>query len=331
MDNLNENLMLTVSSSPHIRSKATTQSIMRDVCIALIPALIVSVYVFGPRSLLIVAICVATCMATEAIVEKIVGRPITVKDCSAVVTGILLAYNLPISAPWWMCFIGGIFAILVVKQLFGGLGRNFVNPALAARAFLLASWPTKMTGAAFIPSTDTVTTATPLGILKEGGNLAKLPTNLEMFLGIGVNGHPVYGTIGEISALALLIGGVYLLIRGVIKWRIPVTYLATVAVLSLIFRRDPIFMLCSGGLMLGAFFMATDYVTSPTTVKGQFIYAFGCGLMTMLIRMFGGYPEGVSYSILLMNVATPLIERYTKPRVYGYAKKKEEAAEGGQN
>ena len=314
----NENMMLTVSSSPHIRAKATTAGIMRDVVIALIPALIVAVIVFGAKALLIVALCVVTCVASEAITERIMHRDVTINDCSAVVTGILLAYNLPIQAPWWMCVVGSVFAIVVVKQLFGGLGHNFVNPALAGRAFLLSSWPTHMTGTAFIPLTDTVTSATPLGILKEGANLSKLPSNLDMFLGL----HGVYGAIGEISALALLIGGVYLIIRKVINWRIPVIYIGTVALLSFPFGQDPIFMICSGGLMLGAIFMATDYVTSPTTATGQVIYAVGCGLMTMLIRMFGGYPEGVSYSILLMNVATPLIERFTRPRIYGYEKEK---------
>ncbi|MGN0194750.1 MAG: RnfABCDGE type electron transport complex subunit D [Pseudoramibacter sp.] len=316
----NKDMLLTVSSSPHIRAKATTSSIMRDVVIALMPALAVAAYVFGAKAILIVVLCIATCVASEAITERIMHRDVTVGDWSAVVTGILLAFNLPIQAPWWMCVVGCVFAIVVVKQLFGGLGHNFVNPALAGRAFLLSSWPTHMTGTAYIPLTDTVTSATPLGILKEGGNLAKLPSDLNMFLGL----HGVYGAIGEISALALLIGGVYLLIRKVINWRIPVIYIGTVAILSPLFKQDPIFMICSGGLMLGAIFMATDYVTSPTTAKGQVIYAIGCGLMTMFIRMFGGYPEGVSYSILLMNVATPLIERFTRPRIYGYAKEKSE-------
>lgn len=185
-----------------------------------------------------------------------------------------------------------------------------------------------MTGTAFIPTADTYTTATPLGLLKEGGNLSAMPSNMDLFLGL--NG--VYGSIGEISALALIIGGVYLIVRGVISWRIPTVYLATVAILSVCFGKDPIFMLCSGGLMLGAFFMATDYVSSPSTPKGQIIYAFGCGLMTMIIRMVGGYPEGVSYSILLMNVAAPLIERFTKPRIYGAPikeKKAKKIQEGG--
>jgi electron transport complex protein RnfD len=309
----NSNMKLTVSSSPHIRCKETTQSIMQNVVIALLPALAVAGYVFGVKALLIVAICVASCVISEMLVEKFMKKPVTIGDWSAVVTGVLLAFNLPVNAPWWMCIIGSVFAIVIVKQLFGGLGQNFINPALTARAMLLASWPTHMTGTAYIPTTDTYTTATPLGILKEGSNLAAMPSNLDMFLGL--NG--VYGAIGEISALALLIGGIYLIVRGVISWRIPTVYLATVAVLSICFGQDPIFMLCSGGLMLGAFFMATDYVTSPCTVKGQFIYAFGCGLMTMIIRMVGGYPEGVSYSILLMNLAAPLIERYTRPAIYG--------------
>lgn len=180
----NENMMLTVSSSPHIRAKATTAGIMRDVVIALIPALIVAVIVYGAKALLIVALCVAACVASEAITERIMHRDVTINDCSAVVTGILLAYNLPIQAPWWMCIVGSVFAIVVVKQIFGGLGHNFVNPALAGRAFLLSSWPTHMTGTAFIPLTDTVTSATPLGLLKEGANLSKLPSNLDMFLGL---------------------------------------------------------------------------------------------------------------------------------------------------
>ena len=318
-----DKMTLTISSSPHIRAKHTTASIMRNVVIALIPALAVGAYVFGARMLLIVAICVASAVAAEAAVQKFMKKPVTIGDWSAVVTGLLLAYNLPINAPWWLCVIGSVFAIVLVKQLFGGLGHNFINPALAARAFLLASWPTRMTGSAFIPATDTITTATPLGLLKEGGDLSMLPSNLDMFL--GVNG--VYGCIGEISALALLIGGIYLIVRGIISWRIPVVYLATVAVLSFVFGEDPIFQLCSGGLMLGAFFMATDYVTSPTTALGQVIFAFGCGLLTMIIRQFGGYPEGVSYSILLMNVAAPLIERFTKPRVYGVEHKKKKEAE----
>lgn len=319
MSQLNKELW--VSSSPHIRGPVTTQRLMMLVIIALMPAFAVSIYVFGARVLLICALCIGTCIVTELVMEKILKKPSTISDLSAVVTGLLLAYNLPISIPWWACVIGSIFAIALVKQAFGGLGDNFINPALAARAFLLASWPIHMTSSAYLP-VDAVTTATPLGILKEGLNLP-LPSNLDMFTGL--NG--VYGSIGEISALALLIGGIFLICMGVISWRIPVCYLGTVAVMALCFGEDPIFQLCAGGLMLGAFFMATDYVTSPNTPKGQIIFAVGCGLLTMIIRKFGSYPEGVSYSILLMNCAAPLIAKYTAPRVYGTQKKKKTESE----
>lgn len=312
-----------VESSPHIREKHSTATIMQNVIIALLPALAVAAYVFGIRALYLVAVCVISCVLCEYIIQKLLKKPITVNDWSAAVTGLLLAFNLPVNATWWMCIIGSVFAIGLVKQCFGGLGHNFMNPALAARAFLVASWPTRMTGVAYIPAADTYTTATPLGILKEGGDLALLPSNLDMFLGI----DGVYGCLGEISALALLLGGVYLIVKKIISWRIPTVYLATVAILSLVFGQDPIFHLCSGGLMLGAFFMATDYVSSPSSPVGQIIYAVGCGLMTMIIRLFGGYPEGVSYSILLMNVAAPLIEKYTKPRVYGVVKEKKKKTE----
>ncbi len=303
-------LNLTVSSSPHIRCKETTSSIMQNVVIALLPALAVSGYVFGVKAILLVAVCIASCVITEGLIQKLTQKDITVGDWSAVVTGILLAFNLPVNAPVWMAIIGSVFAIAIVKQVFGGIGHNFMNPALAARAFLLASWPTRMTSTAYIPTTDTFTTATPLGILKEAGDMTMMPSTLDMFL--GVNG--VYGCIGEISALALLLGGIYLIVRGVISWRIPVVYLATVAVLSLAFGANPAFQLCAGGLMLGAFFMATDYTTSPSSPLGQIIFALGCGILTVIIRQLGGYPEGVSYSILLMNLASPLIERYTKPK-----------------
>lgn len=316
---MDESPKLVVSSSPHIRSGLTTQKIMLDVLIALVPAFLVSVYVFGLSALLITIICVATCVLTEYVIEYLLKKPITISDLSACVTGVLIAFNLPVKAPWWLCILGSVFAIAVVKQAFGGLGHNFMNPALAGRAFLLASWPIRMTGSAYIP-VDVMTEATPLGIVKEGLNIA-LPTNMEMFLGF----PGVYGAIGEISALALLIGGLYLIYKKIISWRIPVCYLATVLVMALLFGEDPIFQLCAGGLMLGAFFMATDYVSSPNTVLGQIIFAVGCGLLTMIIRKFGGYPEGVSYSILLMNCAAPLIQKYTQPRVYGKAKKKKES------
>lgn len=313
---------LIVSSSPHVRDKETTASIMQKVVIALIPAFAVACYVYGWSALMITAVCVASTCLTEFLIDKATEKPNSVKDWSAVVTGILLAFNLPVSAPWWLCFVGGAFAIGIVKMCFGGLGSNFMNPALSGRAFLLACWPTRMTGSAYIPA-DAVTTATPLGIIKEGLDASMLPSTLDMFLGTS----GVYGAIGEISALALLIGGLYLIFTKVISWRIPVTYIGTVFVLSMCFGQDPFYQIFAGGLMLGAFFMATDYVSSPNTVLGQFIFAFGCGLLTVIIRQFGGYPEGVSYSILLMNVAAPLIQKYTAPRVYGYEKKKKKESE----
>ncbi len=320
---MEEGKKLWVSSSPHIRSGLTTQKIMLDVLIALLPAFGVSIYVFGLPALLITIICVCTCVLTEYVIEVLKKKPITISDLSACVTGVLIAFNLPVQAPWWMCIIGSVFAIAIVKQLFGGIGHNFLNPALAGRAFLLASWPTRMTGTSFIP-VDAMTEATPLGILKQGLD-APLPSNMDMFLGF----PGVYGAIGEISAVALIIGGLYLIIRGIISWRIPTFYLLTVAIMAFAFGEDVIFQLCAGGLMLGAFFMATDYVSSPSTPIGQIIFAVGCGLLTMIIRKFGGYPEGVSYSILLMNCAAPLIQKYTQPRVYGKPKKKGEAVNEG--
>lgn len=313
-------LNLTMSSSPHIRAKHSTASIMQNVIIALLPALAVAGYVFGMWALGLVAICVIASVATEAIIQKLLKKPITVNDWSAVVTGVLLAFNLPINAPWWLAVVGSVFAIAIVKQCFGGLGQNFINPALAARAFLLASWPGHMTSTAYIPTYDTVTTATPLALLKSG-DLASMPSTLDLFTGL--NG--VYGCIGEISALALLVGGLYLIFKGIISWRIPTIYLLTIGVFALLVGQDPIVHIVSGGVMLGAFFMATDYASSPVTPKGQIIYAVGCGLITMIIRLYGGYPEGCSYSILLMNVATPLIERFTKEKIYGVAKKTKEA------
>lgn len=313
-------LNLTMSSSPHIRAKHSTASIMQNVLIALLPALAVAGYVFGVWALGLVAICVVASVATEAIIQKLLKKPITVNDWSAVVTGVLLAFNLPINAPWWLAVVGSVFAIAIVKQCFGGLGQNFMNPALAARAFLLASWPAHMTSTAYIPIYDTVTTATPLALLKSG-DLASMPSTLDLFTGL--NG--VYGCIGEISALALLVGGLYLIFKGIISWRIPTIYLLTIGIFALLVGQDPIVHIVSGGVMLGAFFMATDYASSPVTPKGQIIYAVGCGLITMIIRLYGGYPEGCSYSILLMNVATPLIERFTKEKIYGAPKKTKEA------
>ncbi len=302
--------MLQVSSSPHIRSEATTQRIMLDVLIALLPAAFAGIYFFGLNAALLIAVTVLSSVAFEYLMRKVLKRSNTISDLSAVVTGLLLALNLPPDLPVWMAIVGSLFAIVIVKQLFGGLGQNFVNPALAARAFLLVSYGTKMTTwtQPLAAEVDVISYATPLGVLKEGG---ELPGLLNMFLG------RIGGSLGETSALALIIGGVYLLVRGVISWHIPVIYVGTVAVIALIAGANPFYYVLAGGLLLGAIFMATDYTTSPMTKKGVIIYALGCGALTMLFRLYTNMPEGVSYAILLMNVTVPLIDRYTKPKRFG--------------
>jgi electron transport complex protein RnfD len=306
--------MFTVSSSPHIRSKDSVQGIMRDVVIALLPATIAGIYVFKMQGLLVTLASVLSCIAAETLWQKLTHQKITVKDLSAVITGLLLAFNMPADVPLWLPVVGGFFAIIVVKQLFGGIGQNIVNPALAARAVLLSSWPVHMTNWTL----DGVTTATPLAILKTG---AAAPTSMmTAFLG------NIGGCIGETSVLALLIGGAYLLYRRVISWHIPVSYIGTVLVLTTVIGRNGfmsgngLYEILVGGLMIGAIFMATDYTTSPMTKKGQLIFGLGCGILTSLIRIFGGYAEGVSYSILIMNLFVPLIDRYTTPRVFGEVK-----------
>ena len=315
-----ENTRFLVSSSPHIRSGETTQRIMLDVIIALMPALFAGVFYFGFKALSITVVAVVFAIVTEAVMQKLLGKPITINDLSAAVTGILLAFNVPATAPLWMVAIGSVFAIAIVKHCFGGIGNNFMNPALAARAMLLASWPVRMT-TWVAPGADAVSTATPLGILKNGVEATGqvLPSIWDLFIG------NIGGCIGETSALALLIGGIYLIYRGVISYRIPLTYIATVGVLAFLFGGfDPyimIYNIFAGGLFLGAIFMATDYSTSPITAKGQVIMGIGAGILTSVIRFYGGYPEGVSYSILLMNIATPLIDRYTMPRKFGEVKK----------
>ena len=309
MDNTN----ITISATPHIRSGESIQSIMRDVIIALLPATVMGIVYFRFKALMLIVISIAAAVIAEAVYQKGTKQKVTISDLSAVVTGLLLAMNIPASAPWWVPIVGSVFAIVIVKQLFGGLGQNFVNPALAGRAFLLASYPSIMTNWV-TPGADAVSTATPLALLK-AGNIADLPSITDAFLG------NIGGTIGETCALALIIGGIYLIWRGVISWRMPVIYIATVFVLTAIIGRNgvrmPVYELFVGGLMLGAFFMATDYATSPITPTGQIIMAVGCGLLTTLIRIFGGYPEGVSYSILIMNLCVPLIERFTKPTIFG--------------
>ena len=306
-----------VSSSPHLRADESISKIMRDVVIALLPATLAGVYFFRMGAVKVILASVIACLLTEVAVQKMCKKTVTINDWSAVVTGLLLAFNIPASAPLWIPVIGAIFAIAIVKQIFGGLGHNFMNPALAARAMLLASWPVQMT-AWVKPGTDAVSTATPLAIM--GGEAAgqELPSIADLIIG------NVGGCIGETSAILLIIGGIYLVYRGVITPRIPVIYIATVAVLSFVFYGYDVSAMISqvfaGGLIIGAIYMATDYASSPVNAKGQVIFALGCGILTAVIRKFGGYPEGVSYSILLMNVAAPLIEKYTSPRVFGEVK-----------
>ncbi|TCO79996.1 RnfABCDGE type electron transport complex subunit D [Marinisporobacter balticus] len=307
---------LIVSSSPHIRADESVNRIMRDVVIALMPATLAGIYFFRMGAVKVILAAVIAAVVTEAVIQKMCKKTVTINDWSAVVTGLLLAFNIPASAPMWIPVIGSIFAIAIVKQVFGGLGHNFMNPALAARAMLLASWPVQMT-AWVKPGVDAVSTATPLAIM--GGEAAgELPSIADLIVG------NIGGCIGETSALLLIIGGIYLVYRGVITPRIPVIYIGTVAVLMFIFGGfDFNFMISqvfAGGLMIGAIYMATDYASSPVSAKGQMIFALGCGILTAVIRKFGGYPEGVSYSILLMNVAAPLIDKYTSPRVFGEVK-----------
>lgn len=324
---------VTVSSSPHIRHEDNTTQIMLDVSIALLPALAIGIFVFGLRALTVTLVSVCGCVFFEWLFQKLMKRDVTISDCSAVVTGILIAFCLPVSAPMWMILIGDAFAIIIVKQLFGGIGKNFMNPALSARAFLMSfpvimtTWPPIRTALPiFSTPVDIVSSATPLAALKTG----VMPDASLMDMALGM----VSGSLGEISALALLAGGVYLLARKVITLHTPLAFIGTVAVLCLIFPHGnpPVdYMLaqiCSGGLMLGAFFMATDYSTSPVTKRGQIVFGVGCGLLTVFIRFFGQLPEGVSYAILIMNSTVFLIEKATRPRKYGKPKR-EKPAKGG--
>lgn len=321
-----------VSSSPHVRSNDSTHTIMRDVIIALLPATLVGFYMFGFAAVFTVALTVASAVFFEYLYQRLTHQAISIKDYSAAITGLLLGLNLPASlpdfsngifttqvfVPFTIPILGSLFAIIIVKQLFGGIGHNFMNPALAARAFLLVSFADQMTT---WPKVDTVSTATILGALKEGGT--NTATVLDSFLG------SVSGSIGEISAIALIAGGIYLVYRKVISYRIPVFYVGTVAVFVAIYSALSesgfnleflLIHLVSGGLLLGAIFMATDYVTSPMTAKGQIIFAIGCGIITALIRLFGAYPEGVSFAIIIMNLTVPLIDRFTIPRSFGEGK-----------
>ncbi len=319
---------LYLSSSPHAHSGVTTDKVMRDVILALLPACAVSVYLFGLRALLILVLCTAGCLAAEALCCKGLQRPLTLADGSAAVTGILLAMNLPPSVPWWLALVGAVVAIAIGKQVYGGLGYNLFNPALVARVVLLISFPVQMTRwsapAPLGSGLDAVTSATPLGLAKEAVMLhGKLPADLQTGVGSYLLGN-MAGSLGEVSAVALLLGAAYLFWRKVLTWHIPISYLGTVLVLSGLFwlvdpsrYPGPLFQLATGGLILGAFFMATDMVTSPVTTRGMLVFGAGCGLITVLIRLFGGYPEGVSFAILLMNAATPLIDRFTRPQKFG--------------
>jgi electron transport complex protein RnfD len=307
---------LIVSGSPHIHKQASISRIMWTVVISLIPAGIAGVIIFGLDALWVTLVAVVAAVLTELIFGIWTKKKITILDGSAVITGILLAFNLPSGVPLWLPVAGAVFSIAIGKQVFGGLGQNIFNPALVGRVFLMASWPKYMTTFTRPFSYDAITSATPLAVLKEGRVLEHI-SYLDLFL--GKHG----GCIGEVCILALLIGAALLLIKGYISWHIPVTYIFTTAVFTYIFgaaqlfQGDWLFHILSGGLILGAFFMATDYVATPLTAKGQLIFGLGCGLLTAVIRIWGGYPEGVSYAILMMNAATPFIDRYTKRRIYG--------------
>jgi len=305
--------ILTVTSSPHIRSKTTTRNIMTDVCIALAPTLVASVYIFGFRSLLVTFTCILACCLFEFMWQRLMGLPVTVRDMSAVVTGGLLAFNLPATIPLWMAVIGCAAAILVVKQMFGGIGKNFANPAIVGRIVLLVSFAGQMTrwvvplrGIGFV---DTVTAATPLA-----AGLSAAPSYLDLFLGT------VGGSLGETCKLTLLLGGVYLVARRVITVTTPLAFMGTVFLFTWVLGYDPIYHLLAGGLILGALFMATDYVTTPTTEKGKIIFGVGCGIVTVVIRIFAAYPEGVSFAILLMNILTPHIDSLCKNKAFGGVK-----------
>ena len=318
---------LIVSSAPHIANPVDTANIMKNVVIALMPALAVAVYVFGVQALILTAICVASCVIFEGLTRKILDRPQTIGDYSAVVTGVILSYNLPAGLPLWMAVIGSFVAIVVVKQLFGGLGQNFVNPAIVGRIVLFTSFATPMTtwpltsrmsdvlwnadAAAAAGTVDAVTGATPLALF---ANAKDVPSNMDMFLGT------INGSMGEISAAALLLGGLYLVFKKIIEPTIPVAFIGTVAVMALMMGFDPVFHICAGGVMLGAIFMATDYVTSPITTKGKIVFGIGCGFLTMVIRVFASYPEGVSFALLLMNILTPQIDKWTKVKLNGIPK-----------
>ncbi|MCD4796089.1 MAG: RnfABCDGE type electron transport complex subunit D [Candidatus Cloacimonetes bacterium] len=345
-----------VSASPHLKQRISVPSVMWQVALALMPALLAGIFFFGMQSLYLTIYAVAAAVITEAAIQKLRKVPITITDGSAVVTGILIAFNINTSSPWWLPVIGSVFAIAIGKQIFGGLGYNIFNPALLGRAFLVASWPTLMTsgwkatsplsnifessinGLKNLPSNvpEVITSATPLGVAKALRDTTQIGSDMaETVMNSLSNSDTIQnlfwgnvgGVIGEVSAAALLIGAAYLAYKHIIEWRIPISYIGTVFILTYIFGGInglfsasillPVFHIFSGGLILGAFFMATDMVTSPVTKRGRIIFGMGCGILTVVIRLVGGYPEGVSYSILLMNITVPLIDRYTLPKIFG--------------
>ena len=353
--------LLRISDAPHIKTNDSVTSIMWTVVLALMPATIYSVWLFGVPALLVLTAGVVSAAVAEALFQKIMKQDVTVMDGSAVLTGLLIAMNVPPTAPVWVVAVGSFFGIIIVKQIFGGLGFNVFNPALAARAFLMASWPVYMTtgwtkfsgsnvlatdlvNSSNIPQKafDALSQATPLGVLKEGPKiLTDLGVGLDKMYDLLFSSAMlkslfignVGGVIGETSAVLLLLGGIFLIFKRIITWHIPVAYIGTVAVMTMFYYsvtgvQTPylaaLFHVLSAGLILGAFFMATDMVTSPVTAKGMIIFGVGAGLLTFVIRLWGGYPEGVSYSILLMNAVTPLIDRYNKPKVFGVTKTVEE-------
>ena len=311
-------MKFVVTSSPHIRGKRNTQQIMLDVVIALIPALLAGTIIFGIRALIVALVCIAAAVVAEWVCGMILYHRNTVKDVSSVVTGLLLALTLPTTVPYWLAAVGSVFAIVVVKGFGGGLGKNVFNPALGARAFMMMFWPVHLVRYIAPGTVDGVASATSLHHMV----MPALPTESigQMFMG------NIGGTIGEVCTLALLIGGIYLIAKGVISARIPVSYLGTVAVLTLVFSKGDnaflwmLYSLLGGGVVLGALFMATDYATSPVTPKGQIIYGIGCGVLTVIFRYFGLFPEGVTYAILLMNACAWAIDRYSAPRRFGTKK-----------
>ncbi|MCI7129469.1 MAG: RnfABCDGE type electron transport complex subunit D [Lachnospiraceae bacterium] len=311
MDNI-----LHVSSSPHVRAKDSTNRIMLYVILALLPTTLFGIFNFGPKALLLIVLTIASCVATEWVFEKIIHKKSTISDLSAVVTGLLLALNLPVTLPWWEAVLGGVFAIAIVKMMFGGLGQNFMNPALGARCFLLIAFAADMTNF----QTDTYTGATPLAAMRNG----EVINSMDALIG------RTAGTIGETSTIAILIGAIILILLGVITLAIPASYLITFVIFMLIFGGHGFDMnyivaqLCSGGIMLGAFFMATDYVTSPITPNGRILFGICCGILTGLFRCFGANAEGVSFAIILSNLLVPMIEKITIPRAFGQVKEKKE-------